>query len=609
MPIHQHPVRYHVTLPQPHTHYLHVCARLAQPQADGEEFWLPVWLPGSYLVREFARHIVSVRAFCDDSEIAVEKISKNRWRTAALPNGAQELQIQYTLYARDPSVRSAWLDEERAFFNGSSLFFAFCGHEQRPCQVQLQLPPGKAFRNWQIATTLPVDESADCADGSTCLHAENYHTLIDHPITIAALTRLHYEANGIAHELVISGQHDCDGERLCADLAAICAWQQNLFATPAPFTRYLFLVHASENDYGGLEHRDSSALITPRNDLPWPTMQGTPDSYIRFLGLCSHEYFHAWNIKRLRPAAFTPYDLNTENYTRLLWFFEGFTSYYDDLALVRCERITPDQYLAQISKTLSTVLGGSGRLRQSVAEASFDAWIKLYRPHENAINAQVNYYTKGALIGLALDLRLRAASNGAVSLDCLMRSLWQQYGVNENGVSEQVLFDAVRTTGDKVAAGFGKKISHWLQQQVSGHSDTDFDRWLKPFGLKLERATATQPAIGAQYRNAAGGICVERVHDGLPAQASGLAANDLLIAADGLRIADVDGFEQLLARKGTGAVLTLHFFRDGRLQTTNLSIGAPHPHTFHIRRRPRLSAGERALQQAWLGSCATTAAP
>ena len=441
----------------------------------------------------------------------MEKLDKHSWRVAPAAPG-RPLEVHYEVYAWDLSVRAAHLDRTHGFFNGTSVFLAVEGRRERCCLVDIAPPRVGDAEHWRVITALPraaADEGGARPYGFGRYLAADYDELVDHPVEMGPFTLASFEAAGVRHDLALSGRHDCDTERLFADLGRICAWQIDLFGAPAPMDYYAFLTMVVGEGYGGLEHRASTALIASRNDLPWNGMEGFPDGYKSFLGLCSHEYFHSWNVKRIRPAAFTPYDLAAENYTRLLWAFEGFTSYYDDLALVRSGVIPADHYLGLLAKTISNVLRTPGRLRQSVAESSFDAWIKYYRQDENAPNAIVSYYAKGALIALALDLRLRAGSRGARSLDDVMRLLWQRHGQTGEGVAEDGIFAVVAEVGGR---RLGARLAAWLREAVDGTGDLPLEALLKRFGVtwKAEPAAAG-PAFGAKLaRPAAGAMDAER---------------------------------------------------------------------------------------------------
>lgn len=411
-----------------HAHLFHVTLTIAQPLA-AQELSLPVWIPGSYLVREFAKNLQNLRASQQGQAVALVQINKQRWQAANQPG--QPLVLQYEVYANDPSVRTASLDALRGFFNGTSLCLRAEGLIEQPCQLEVvapKLPAGHAA--WQCATAL-MPLQTDAA-GFGCYQAADYDELADSPVELGAFWSADFVAAGVVHRLVVAGATaSFDSARLLADTQRICEtaiafWHDTPDSHGSgqpPFQNYLFMLHATADGYGGLEHRNSTALICTRSDLPRLGVPQASEGYTTLLGLISHEYFHTWNVKRLRPAEFTRYDYAQENYTELLWFFEGFTSYYDDLLLRRAGLIDDAAYLKLLGKTITQVQQTPGRLLQTVAQASFDAWVKYYRQDENTPNATISYYTKGALVALCLDLTLR--QEGRTTLDAVMRALWQ----------------------------------------------------------------------------------------------------------------------------------------------------------------------------------------
>lgn len=598
MPSSPSPVEYRIRPSNPGAHLFAVSCTVRTLDPSGQVFRLPAWIPGSYMIREFARNIVSLRAESGGKPCAVEKIDKHSWKVEALPRGTR-LTLHYEVYAWDLSVRSAHLDTTHGFFNGTSVFLAPDGCAALPCAVVIEAPEGEQYRNWRLSTTLPPARPGRTREfGFGRFRAADYDELIDHPVEMGCFTSARFDAGGVPHDLVLSGRHDCDLDRLGADLARICASQIELFGAPAPMSRYAFLVMVVGEGYGGLEHRASTALICSRADLPWKGMEGLPDGYKTFLGLCSHEYFHTWNIKRIKPAAFTPYELGRENYTRLLWAFEGFTSYYDDLILVRSGVIGVEDYLALLGKTVSNVMRGSGRLRQSVAESSFDAWIKYYRQDENAPNAIVSYYTKGALIALALDLQLRAGSAGRCSLDTVMRLLWTRHGRSGVGVAEDGIFAAVRE-----AAGprLGPRLADWLEAAVEGTGDLPLPRLLKDFGIVFEAAPAGKaPWLGLKLAAGEAEGKVVNVFDGGPAQAAGIAAGDVLLALDGLKLS-AKGMDGCLARRRPGERVEIHLFRHDELMQFQLTLAPAPADNYSLKLAPRAGAAARALREGWLG--------
>ena len=588
------PVLYTIQAVQPAAHLFEVSLRLAEPDPAGQVFSLPAWIPGSYMIREFARNIVSLSAEAGGKAIPATKLDKHSWQ---LPAGTQgPVILRYTVYAWDLSVRSAHLDQTHGFFNGTSVFLAAHGHEDAPHRVNIRPPKGLEDARWRVATSLPEaagEKGAAERYGFGLYRADSYDDLIDHPVEMGTFTLGEFEACGVPHAVAITGRHDCDMGRLLADLKPVCERQIRLFGEPAPMDRYVFLTTAVGDGYGGLEHRASTALLCSRADLPHAGMDEATDGYRQFLGLCSHEYFHTWNVKRIKPAAFVPYRLAEENYTRLLWAFEGFTSYYDDLMLVRSQRIALDDYLKLLAKTITQVHKGSGRHKQSVAESSFEAWTKYYRQDENSPNAIVSYYTKGALVALLLDLRLRAESHGARSLDTLMQALWQRHGQTGIGVAEDGIFALATELGGEALAG-------WLQELVEGTAELPLEQGLRRVGLKLAWEPAS-PAPGIGVRTVAEGemLKIANVFDGGAAQAAGLSAGDMLVAIDGLKVS-AGSFDKLLARRLAGDSAEIHVFRRDELMRFEVELRAPLADTARLAVDPDAGATARTLREAWL---------
>src|SRR5262249_4853932 len=389
------PVRYTVIPGQAEAHLCHVGRTVSAPDPSGQELALPAWIPGSYMIREFARNIVSIRAESRGKPVAIEKKDKHTWRVEAC---AGPLTVSCEVYARDLSVRGAYLDTRHAFFNGACLFLRPMGLEDRACELEIIRPRGARYRNWVVATAMTRAGAKPRGFGAYA--AADYDELIDHPVAMGELALARFGACGVRHEIAIAGRHRADLPRRARDLKRVCEQHIRFFGEPAPMKRYLFLVNALGEGYGGLEHRASTALVCSRDDLPLRGESTVSERYRTFLGLASHEYFHTWNVKRIKPAAFTPYDLDREAYTSLLWAFEGITSYYDDLALVRSGLIGRKDYLELLGRTITSTLRTPGRARQTLADASFDAWIKYYRPDEKSPNATVSYYAKGSLVAL-----------------------------------------------------------------------------------------------------------------------------------------------------------------------------------------------------------------
>ncbi|EPF89216.1 serine protease [Acinetobacter gyllenbergii] len=525
-------------------HLIHVTLRfLANPN---QELWLPTWIPGSYLIREFSKHIESVKASDEAGRLlSIKKTEKNRWR---LFNTDHELiTVEYDVYAYDLSVRGAYVDQTRLYVNPACVCLGLKDQEQAPCEVEIFLPD--ELKHFQIATGLPTKS---LVKGRFTLKSDNYDQLIDSPFELAEQSRFSFEANGIAHEFVISGKHATNLTRLEADIKKICQTEIDIFGS-APFQNYTFMTMATGNSYGGLEHCNSTSLITPRDDLPKADEAEEPSKdYQRFLGLCSHEYFHSWLVKFIRPENFTNYDLHQEAYTSLLWIFEGFTSYYDDLILLRSGVISQKSYLDLLKAQIDRYLQNPGRLVQSVAESSFDAWIKFYRQDENSNNAGTSYYNKGSLVALCLDLGLRLRGS---NLDALMRRLYEN---TQNGiqVNDRTIFDLCHElTGD-----------NWIEQinhLINTTDELPLDQLFPEFGLSYSTKEDKALPFGLKVVDKAEGVVVQQLRRESAAARAGLSANDVIIAIDGIKAS-----EKLLAKyaKQQGKFIVYAFRRDEFLQ-------------------------------------------
>jgi predicted metalloprotease with PDZ domain len=579
-------ITYRIDARNTHAHEFQVHLTLPKPQAL-QRLSLPVWIPGSYMVREFGRHLSGLRASQGGAPRPITQIDKTTWQIECTGRGA--LTLSYSVYAFDTSVRAAFLNAQRGFFNGTSVCLRAEGQENQPHRLELRdLPKG-----WQVATSLQA-ATVD-ARGRGIYEAVDYDDLVDHPVELGTFWRGHFTAHAVLHEVVVAGAlPDFDGERLLADTKRICEaeiafWHAN---KRAPFDRYVFLLNAVDDGYGGLEHRASTALIAARRDLPQQGKTDAPDGYVTLLGLISHEYFHTWNVKRLRPTELSRYDYTQENYTQLLWFFEGFTSYYDDLFLVRTGTIDEGRYLKLVAKTITGVLGTPGRKVQSVAQSSFDAWVKYYRQDENTLNATISYYTKGSLIALALDLTLRSEGRG--SLDEVMRALWLRSAggpINEADIA-QALQDVA-----------GRSMAAELKAWVHGTDDLPLAELLEYFGVTWQaQAPTLAQRLGLKVNESAlTGVRVSHVLRGSVAEQAGMAVGDELLAVDNWRIRRLDDAHRLLGMNRQNTVLVS---RDQRLLT--LALG-PEGHmdgnlvsnvTLGIAAQaPRMAA---AARKAWL---------
>jgi predicted metalloprotease with PDZ domain len=560
------PIHYRVEIADLHAHLFRVTLTVAAPQPQ-QALWLPVWIPGSYLVREFSKNLQSLRAQQGGASVPVVQHDKQRWHVAC--DSAQPLEVQYEVYANDPSVRTASLDATRGFFNGTSLCLAVEGCMDQPCTIDIIAPKKiAACADWACATGL-FSLKTDAA-GFGLYQAADYDELVDCPVEMGRFWKGRFKAGGVMHHFVVAGAAPSfDGQRLLADARQICETAIALWhgSGKPPFKNYLFMLNAVHDGYGGLEHRNSTALICARSDLPRSSAPHTNDGYTTLLGLISHEYFHAWNVKRLRPSEFRHYDYTQENYTELLWFFEGFTSYYDDLLLRRAGLLDDAAYLKLLTKTAHQVLQAPGRQVQTVAQASFDAWVKFYRQDENTPNATISYYTKGALVALCLDLTLRRESNGSHTLDDVMRALWQR--CQGGPMAESDVRAALEEVGGR---SFDAEIDAW----VHSTAELPLAELLAAHGVTLQ-ADVPQPAQRLGLRVTENhAVQIKTVLRGSLAERAGMAAGDewLGIEAEGQgwRLSKL---EQLALLAGNAKEITALISRDGRLLRLPLQLRRP----------------------------------
>jgi predicted metalloprotease with PDZ domain len=581
------PLEYKISAAWAHAHLFHVTLRIPLPQAD-QVVSLPVWIPGSYLVREFSKHLQHLKASQKHAEVAIRQLDKCTWQVHCATG--KPLELTYQVYALDASVRTAWLDTQRAFFNGTSLCLRVHGQEESAHRLTLSADGVAA--DWEAATALtPLKINAR---GFGTYLAANYDELVDSPVEMGTFWSGSFTACGIEHRFVVSGapaSFNC--ARLLADTQAICETEIGFWhgkEGQPPHGHYLFMLSAVDNAYGGLEHRNSTALICKRADLPrtsQPKTLGATDGYTTLLGLISHEYFHTWNVKRLRPAEFANYDYAQENHTELLWFFEGFTSYFDDLLLRRAGLIDDATYLALLGKTINQVMQTPGRHVQSVAQASFDAWVKYYRQDENTGNATISYYTKGALVALCLDLSLR--QGGKTSLDDVMRALWQR--CQGGPMTEADVLAVVTKLGSEA-------LANRLIQWVHGTIDLPLNALLKQQGIKNQPESAPlADQLGLRVTESAD-IRIKSVHRDGAAESAGFAAGDEWLgvelcttnARQGWRLNKLYDLPLVL---GKATAFDALIARDQRLMTLHVTLP---PNLMQV----KLSVHNAALAQSWL---------
>ena len=516
-------VHYCIEITDPNTHLLSVTLTITAPSAL-QRVSLPVWIPGSYLIREFSKNLQCLQAYQGTrTALKVVQLDKCSWEIEC--SGTKPLVLHYQIYAYDNSVRTAWLDGDRGFFNPSCVCLQVAGHENSA--HTLELPKPKTIAGWSVATGLSAQKIDTLGFGTYI--AADYDELVDCPVEMGQFWSGTFTACGVPHRFVVAGAlPNFDGTQLLADSRKICENVIRLWhgKKKPPFANYLFMLNAVDNGYGGLEHRNSTALICKRQDLPrLPAPDKTKfvkasDGYTTLRGLISHEYFHTWNVKRLRPAEFKNYQYDRENYTQLLWFFEGFTSYYDDLVLRRAGLLDNAGYLSLLNKTINQVMQSPGRLVQSVAEASFDAWVKYYRQDENTPNATVSYYTKGALVALCLDLTLRLEAKTAASgssLDDVMRALWLR--CKAGPMSENDLAAVLQELGHR---SFAPELAHW----VHGRDELPLKTLLQQHGVAVHEDPAQLAQRLGLRVNDGTGVHIKTVMRGGIAEKAGFAPGD-----------------------------------------------------------------------------------
>ena len=505
-------ITYKVELHDLNAHLFQVTLTIPEP-AVTQHVSLPVWIPGSYLVREFSKNLQKINAYQGKTQIEVTQADKCSWQIDC--DSTKPLLITYQVFAHDNSVRTAWLDDARGFFNGTSMCLRVEGQEDS--KHTLDLRPLSSKRNWQVATgATPLKVNSQ---GIGNYSFATYDELVDCPFELGAFWSGNFTVRGVKHRFVVAGATATfDGAKLLADTQKICAAEMQFWhgrSSKPPFKSYVFMLNAVDDGYGGLEHRNSTALICNRKDLPRLGELKQPAGYTTLLGLISHEYFHTWNVKRLRPKDFAEFDYNQENYTELLWFFEGFTSYYDDLLLRRAGLIDDAQYLDLLCKTANQVMQTPGRKVQAVAAASFDAWVKYYRPEPNTANATVSYYTKGALVALCFDLTLRA--EGKTTLDDVMRGLWVR--CKAGPMLERDFANVLEELGGR---SFAKEIKTW----VHGTGELPVRELLAKHGVTVSDEPAQlQQRLGLRVAEA-GGINIKVVLSGGAAEKAGFSAGD-----------------------------------------------------------------------------------
>lgn len=533
------------------------------PQHPQHRLMLPAWIPGSYMIRDFARNIISIDACDDQGALVIKQTDKHSWQLNCrhLP-----VQVRYKVYAYDLSVRAAYIDDQLAVLNPASLCLAVDGQQHLPHQIELTPPSSRVTKNWRVATGLPAIHGTSFLSFGH-YQANDYQHLIDCPIILGEFSLSQFDVEGVPHYLVITGNNLTDQARFTTDLQQICRQQVATFgALPDNLANYWFLLWVTADGYGGLEHMNSTLLLCSRFDLPIARQSKINDNYQNLLALCSHEYFHTWWVKRLKPMTFLTYELQQEQYTNQLWLYEGFTSYYDDLALVRSQVISKETYLTTLEKLITRVTRNPSNIAQSLLDSSFTAWTRFYKQDENAVNTVVSYYAKGALLALCLDAALRKAGS---TLDNIVRQLWQQY--QATGTPDDAVVQVLTSNG---FTDLATQLTEWLQNAEA----LPLQQLLPALGLTLNFRAATHnedlsgiapseiptAALGALFKNNNGLLTISHVYQDGPAYNAGLMSGDQLLALGGYRITETS-LAQLLQRFTLGSTQSLVVFRKDRL--------------------------------------------
>ncbi len=578
------PIRFKVTIDEPNTHLVKIEMTVRGVEDETSiDLCLPVWTPGSYLVREYAQFARVIRAVDGDgARKDVQKVDKSRWRVEA--GSARELVVTYEVYAHTLNVRYSHVEADHAFLHGPSLFLYPQGRLGDEIELSLELPA-----DWAVHSGLEQPEVS-----ATYRVAHDFDQLFDCPILAGSnLDVIEFEAANIPHRFVMWGRGNYPSERLALDTKRVVEASARIFGGTVPYESFSFLTLLTDDDYGGLEHRNSTALMVPRHSFVDRGLAdgAVDDKYIDALGLVSHEHFHAWNVKRIHPERLGPFDYQAENYTRDLWTVEGITSYYTYVSMLRAQVIEPDKFLEIFAKQLKALHEVPGRLVCSLRDASFDTWIKLYRPHPHNRNANVSYYLKGCLASLVLDVAIRVDSGGEKSLDDVMRHLWTQYS-KEIGYPEGG-FEAI------VEEAVGLDVSEFFDIFIRGTDDPDWNDWFENIGLEAlaEVEAGTPPTFGFDHASGT----VKTVWSGSPAERAGLQPGDDIVAIDRFRAGDL---KSVLLEATPGSPAEFHVFRRGELISLTITPDAPSPSKWILRQREDADDASLALLNAWLGRTA-----
>ncbi|MBV9385248.1 MAG: M61 family metallopeptidase [Chroococcidiopsidaceae cyanobacterium CP_BM_ER_R8_30] len=579
-------IHYQVTMPQPESHLFEVTLYLKDYILPILDLKLPVWTPGSYLVREYAKHLQDFSAQSGEELLPWRKLGKNHWQieTFALDKKPDStIEVRYRMFAAELSVRTNHLDATHGYFNGAALFFRILGVEQ-PIYVTI-MPP---HPEWRVTTPLPA-----LPEQPNTFLASDYDTLVDSPFEIGCHQLYQFAALGKSHELAIWGQGNADPTRMIPDIQKIIQVEAELFGG-LPYDRYLFLLHLSSQGNGGLEHKYACSLNYPRFGFR------AQDKYGRFMQLVAHEFFHLWNVKRIRPQALEVFDYDQENYTASLWFSEGTTSYYDLVIPFRAGIYDVKFFLNGLGKEITRLQTTPGRRVQPLSESSFDAWIKLYRPDANSGNSQISYYLKGELVSLLLDLLIRERHGNACSLDNVMLTMWQQFGQAEIGFTPEQLLDVIESVA-------GMNLADFFKLYIYGTEELPFDQYLEPFGLRVvsDLDEESVPHLGIKVQAENGREFIKFVEAGAPASAAGIDPGDELLAIDGIRVT-AQQLSDRLKDYQPGDTIQMAVFHQDELRYLPITLSAPSPSRYQVVPLEQASSVQQQNFAGWLGVSLTT---
>lgn len=570
-------IKYSLTFPEAQAHYVHVTMEVDGFKGGDLLVKMPVWAPGSYLVREFSKSVEQVSAKGDGQSLRVEKVTKNTWRIKAGKN--KKVFVSYAVYANELSVRTSFVDEEHAYLNGTSVFMFVPGLEK--VRHRVVVSPRDSWKKISVALDRYKTEN------SWDVVAPDYDELVDAPFEIGNHVVFEFKAAGVRHEVAMFGEGNYNIERLKKDMTTVVEKSTAVFGEH-PCKYYLFIVHNLTSGGGGLEHKNSTTLQTNR----WS--YGSESSYAGFMSLVAHEYFHLWNVKRLRPQPLGPFNYDEENYTSMLWIAEGFTAYYDDLLAKRCGFYSENEYLKTLAGNISYVDNIRGGPYQSLAESSFDAWIKYYRPNENSGNSSVSYYTKGGVMGAMLDLQIRNATSNKKSLDDVFREMYLLYAKKlDRGYTEAEFIAMV----NKIS---GKDFTAFFNDYVNGVKSVPFVSILQESGLILNDLNKKQPAmwIGVTAATSGGKLSVSAIERGSPAWLAGVNTGDEILALDEYRVND--DLSKLLAMKSKGDKVTLLVNRNGFIKSFTMEV-LPAPHVkYELSLASSATEEQKAMFNNWL---------